>query len=144
MANRFPLGAVLRIRQHKEETEERALLALHLQRQQVETTLGRVREQLSLWDEDRQREVGSTTMAATRQSSYARLALLREAELQLLTQLRDLRERSAKQQESYLCARRNREVLTDLEQHQRQAWLKELDRREQHRVEDLFLGRWLR
>lgn len=143
MADAFSLAAVLRLRQHKEDMEERVLLSLAAHRQQVDTTLARVRRQLLLWAEDRNREVGHVGSGNMQQGSYAKLALLREAEQQLLQQLADLQKRSAEQQVVYLDARRAREVLSSLEEAQHTEHELAQDRREQRRLEDLLLGRWL-
>ncbi len=144
MPHAFPLEAVLRLRKHKEDAEERALAALAAHRQQVETTLGRVRQQMRQWTEDHAREKGSAGTGATQQGSYARLAALRDAERQLEEQLADLRRRSLEQQSAYLAARRARETLTELKQNQQDSWNTAEQRREQRRLEDLFLGRWSR
>lgn len=142
MAHRFSLEAVLKLRQHREEAEERVLAALGAQRQQVEATLGRVREQMRQWTEDRARQTGVLENGAAQQASYARLLVLRDAEGQLERQLEDVRERASAQRLVYLHARSGREPLTELKQTQQAAAEAEARRQEQKRAEDLFLGRW--
>lgn len=143
MPGAFSLEAVLRLRQHTEEAEERTLLALTTHRQQVEATLGRVRQQKLLWAEDRRREVGCLAPGSTQQGVYARLALLHEAERQLQVQMADLQKRSAEQQAIYLAARSAREILSSLQTTQQNQAQQRQERREQRRLEDLLLGRWL-
>lgn len=142
MPHAFSLDALLQLRQHKEDAEERQLLSLATHRQQVEATLGRVRQQLLLWQEERQREIGSVGRGSTQQGTYARLGLLRHAEEQLMEQQRELQQRSRERQASYLAARRDREVLSNLKQSHREGLQRDLARQEQLRLEDLLLGRW--
>jgi flagellar export protein FliJ len=144
MSEAFTLEAVLRLRQHKEDIEERALAELGTQRQQVQSMLDRVRQQKQLWTEDRSGEKGLAGTGATQQSTYARLALLHEAEKQLQEQQQDLQKRIYTRQAAYLAARHAREMLTELKRSQSESRRLLVERREQRRLEDLFLGRWSR
>lgn len=144
MAYIFSLQAVLHLRRHKEAAEERALAALASHRQQLEATLGRVHQQISQWTEDRTREAGFVGTGLTQHQSYARLAVLQDAEKQLQQQKIDIQQRYAEQQERYFAMRSARETLTELEKGQRTAWEQACSRLEQRRVDDLVLGRWFR
>lgn len=144
MSHAFPLEALLRLRQHKEDAEARALAALEAQRQQLEATLGRVRQQLQQWTDDRSREAGGLQSAMQQQSSYARLALLRDAEGELEKQQKLLAASISEQQGLFLAARRDRKMLAELKQRQLLAWKTAEQKKEQQQLEDLFLSRWKR
>ncbi len=144
MAHRFPLAAVLALRQRKEEQEERALAAIATQRGQVQATLERVRHELGQEANVRAGEVGTARNGATHQVSYARYKLLSEAQQQLLIQLETLQTRRLEQQEVYVAARGGREMLTTLQQKGQSAWEAEQERRDQRRLDDLFTARHAR
>lgn len=144
MPEGFSLKTVLQIRQHREDTEERALAALSAQRHQTEATLLRVRQQMLYWTEERARGSGSLGSGALQQASYARLQSLREGERHLEKQLTNLCRQLAEQQGAYLEARRARETLTELKAAQDNALVAQTTKREQRRLEDLWLGRWTR
>ena len=137
----FSLEAVLRLRQHKQDAEERALAVLGAHRQQVEATLGRVRDQMLQWTEHRARETGRAGTGAAQLESYARLALLREAEAQLTAQLQEVQRRCLERQAVLLAAQRAQETLSELKRGQHDGWKAVRQRREQRHLEDLFLGR---
>lgn len=144
MARAFTLETVLRLRQHKEEAEERALAALGNQRQRVEATLARVHQELRQWTEERVREVGSASTGTAQHSSFARLNALKNAQMQLEAQLKSLEEQRLEQQATYLSARSAREMLSELKRQQRNATCATEQRREQRQLEDLMLGRFPR
>lgn len=144
MPESFSLDVVLRLRQHREDTEERALAALHTQCHQTEATLLRVRQEMLYWTEQCARASGSLGSGASQHASYARLQFLRETEQHLQQQLMDLRRQAAEHQCAFLEARHARETLTELRSAQQNALTAQAERREQRRIEDLWLGRWTR
>ena len=142
MRNVFPLETVLRVRQHNEDTQARALAGLGIERQQLDSMLARVRKELQQWASDRHRDIGSVATGTVQHSMYARLSLLKSTEEQVLAQLASLEIRRLELQSRFLAARSGREMLTELKQ-QKQAMHALADqRREQRQLEDLLLGRW--
>ena len=137
----FALAAVLSVRQQKEVAEERELAARNAELQQVRSALARLEQELALWAETRAGEVNALFPAAHHQASYAQARLLREAEADLREQLRSAEAMRAEQLSRYMEARRDREMLTDLQQKHESAWNTQLQSREQRRIDDLFAAR---
>ena len=144
MPRTFPLAAVLSLRQQKEEAEERTLAARAAQVQQVRASLTRLEHELAQCAEVRAREVQTVLTGAHLQASYGRLNLLRDAQKELLEQMRVAEALRAEQQVRYLAAKGNREMLTELKETHQSAWDAEMQSREQKRIDDLFAARRLR
>ncbi len=141
MAFRFPLAAVLRLREIDEEREERLLTG-------ILTRLGQTRQaiaeidlalaQVSAW---REAALGSALPAAELYSFYERRASLeasRRIHQEQLTKLEALR---LQQLEVYQRAHRGRRMLADMKAEQKNAWEAGLAHREQKTADDLFLAR---
>lgn len=141
MAFRFPLATVLALRQQKEEAEERVLASLAMQRQQLRDTLQRVEAELQQWTQARVRDVGAASTAAQYNMIYARLQLLAQSRVQLKGALVSMEERWRAQQQVYLGARTEREMLSSLKQQQEAAFHVAQDKNEQRRLDDLFAAR---
>ena len=144
MPRRFPLAAVLAIRQQKEAAEERALLAINTQIQQVQAALGRVRQELTQSAALRAREIETVRNGAQLQSNYARHNVLADAQTELVGQIQALELRRLEQQTVYLAAKAGREMLTELRQEAQTAWEIDEQKRDQRRLDDLFTARKLR
>ena len=141
---KFSLQAVLTVRQQKEQAEERALAALSARMQPVRATLARVSEELTRHASMRRCENDTLRLAAEHQAAAARWRALREAEAELHKQLLALEQQRLEQQTRYLTARRDREMLTDLQQQQMVAWAAADAAQERKQTDDLFLSRRLR
>lgn len=144
MPRTFPLAAVLALREQKEQAEERALMAIGADIQQVQLALSRVRQELAQSAALRAREIETVRSGAQHQANYARHKVLYDAQADLLGQIQQLELRRRDQQAVYLAAKAAREMLTELEKQGRAAWNLEEQRRDQRRLDDLFTARRLR
>lgn len=144
MPPHFTLSAVLRVRERKQEQEERTLADLGMQRRNLTETLRRVDEQLAQWTGKREQEIGSVCNAATQQASYAYYKALSEGRVQLLEQLRLLETRWQEQRRLYLAARSDRQMLAQLKEQQRIEWEIDCERRDTRVISDLFAARRFR
>lgn len=144
MPRKFPLTAVLAVRQQKEESEERALTAILAEAVGVRLAIERAELHMVQHTDDRAREVSLVHNAAHHQAHHARWTMLREHKQALLQQLQMLELRRAEQQTRYLRARSDREMLTELQIQQRASWEAELLTREAKQMDDLFASRRLR
>jgi flagellar export protein FliJ len=141
MAFRFSLEAVLRLRQGMEHQQELRLRAAHQQVARVRHGIERIDHALG---EAEQRS--SSTLASGTTSAELLFALQSEAallehreklgaELTRLTKLRD------QQAEIFRQARRERDTIESLRDQQFREYKRGALRREQRRVDDLFLLR---
>ena len=141
MAFRFPLAAVLSVRESVEEHEQRKLeqiqhqIALTLQR--IERLEAQALEVLAT----RERELKQPMAAYLLHASEAeRKALANQAE-RLNECLEKLRADDAKQLQVYKTARRDREMLTEIRDEQREAHAVKQVRQDQKNLDDVFLFR---
>lgn len=141
MPHTFPLAAVLAIRQQKEETEERALGIAAAQVLETRTAIAQLQTALRDHADTRAKEALATNFAVHHQAQQARWMGLCARLTQLHEQLNLLEAKRTEQQGRYLAARRVREMLTELRQQARAAWLAESESREQKHIDDLFTAR---
>ena len=141
MSFRFPLAAVLRYREELESREER-VLEQH-------------REQLALLQAELARLKQNRTQLVDERSELLRLGLLGndlhhlEFQQQLLdASEEDLRQKIAAAQAAYnqqmsifLTARQKREILVELRDSRKAAYLEQLNRREQQKIDEMFSAR---
>jgi flagellar export protein FliJ len=144
MPRPFSLEALLRIRQHREDAEEQALTSINTHRLRIEETLFRLQQELRHWTDDRIRDAGQSKTGAFQAMDYVRLNVLRDATVQLEGQLEDVVVRWKERQATYLAARSARETLSELKKAEKDASDLQQQRREQRRLEDLFLARFSR
>ena len=141
MAFQFSLAAVLRLRESVEKREERALQSIQLE---VARTLQQV-EQLGVAiggaHQARERALQQTisgghlhSLLWEEQAAEQQLKLLM-GQLQVLEQARE------KQMKVYQTAHREREMLTDMRQKQKDVYERERLREEQKRLDDIFMAR---
>ena len=141
MPHKFPLAAVLSVRQQKEEAEERALTAILAEANRTRLAITRAEQQIAGHANTRAREVLSSHNAAHHQAAQARWIMLRDTRQALLQQLQTLEQRRAEQQARYLRARSDREMLTELKARGRASWEAESNAGEARRMDDLFAAR---
>ena len=144
MAFRFPLAAVLRLREIHEQREERLLTQILTQLNQAQDTIVSLGEQIAAAATTRERALGARMSVAELHAAYGMEALLKERRAfteQQLAQFTALRD---KQILVYQAAHRDREVLSRMRQQQQQAFASSLARQEQKSLDDLFLSRRLR
>ena len=144
MAFIFTLAAVLSLRRRREEAEERHLAQLSTDLATARQTLHRIEAELRRLAAERAAEPPRTVQATHLHERYARLSLLEHGRAEVSSHLQDLTRRFAAQQQAYLRARRDREVLEELETAQRARYAAGLLRQETKRNDDAFLNRFLR
>lgn len=141
MPRRFPLSAVLTVRQHKEDAEERALRTLAAGIAEVHAAVSRIDRELVNHRSARASEIAAVHSAAHHLAVQNRWRVLQDARASLLSELQQLEQKKREQMARYLLARSDREMLTELRTKQREAWHAEIEDRELKRVADLFAAR---
>ena len=141
MAFRFTLDAVLKYRKNLEQREYLALGRVHQEIAQVELQL----EQCEEWRSDhvRRREAEATRGIASihLQDAYEQERRLEKQRDELEAKRQELRVKLQQCLRAYELARQKREVLEELRSRQLQAYVLDQSRREQRRVDDMFLSR---
>jgi flagellar export protein FliJ len=141
MAFRFTLDAVLKYRKNLEQREYLALGRAHQEIAQVELQL----EQCEEWrvDHARRREAEATRGIASvhLQDAYEQERRMEKQRDELEAKRQELRVKLQQCLKAYELARQKREVLEELRSRQLQAYVLDQSRREQRRVDDMFLSR---
>ena len=138
MPKRFPLAAVLTVREQKETAEERALSLVNGELQRMKTALIRLEGQLAHLAATRAGERNQVLIAAHFHAVVARHDALRAQEAELRRQVKLLEGRRVEQQGRFLSARRDREMVSQLREKHEKAWNDEQQRGENKRLDDLF------
>ena len=141
MAFRFPLATVLRVRESVEEREERALQRIQLEiaraRRQIEELSAAITNAHLAREEALRRPVPAShlhTMLADAQAAVEKKKTILHA-LHTLEQQRD------QQMKIYQAAHRDREMLTDMQDQQLNAYQQEQSRAQQKNLDDIFIAR---
>ena len=144
MGFQFSLAAVLLVRRERAAAAERALGAAELavaaargQREQVRAELVRLAAE---WAGAASRVLQATALY----ERYARVAVLDAARVELDGQIAQLETQRDTRRQAYIAARRDRELLEELEASQRASFQAAAAAREQKRSDDLFLARRMR
>jgi flagellar export protein FliJ len=141
MPFRFPLAAVLRVRESIEKREERALQQLQAEVSRLTLRIDELeREQrkiVSLRGETMTRPIAAFHLHALEQS----LQIIDESRKTVLKELQNVTARMNNQIQIYMASQRDRELLTEMMIKQRDAYSSELNRREQSKLDDLFSSR---
>ena len=144
MAFVFSLAAVLALRHQREQQQERALTAILHELAAGRDTVHRIEDELRRLHADHAQTRPQSQQAVSLHEQYARIHVLEQGRAEMLARLADLEIRRAAQQQLYLAAHRDRELLDDLKTRQRAGFSLEAARRDQKRMDDLFLARRLR
>ena len=144
MAFVFSLAAVLALRHQREQQAERALTALLHELAAGRDTVQRIEDELRRLHADHAQTRPQSQQAVSLHERYARIYVLEQGRAEMLTRLADLDAQRAAQQQLYLDAHRDRELLDDLKTRQRAGFALDANRRDQKRMDDLFLARRLR
>lgn len=135
MAFDFSLHSVLKVRTLVEEREER-LLQLILQ--EVATTRHAIENTAQRLGEARQADSSRAFAATDLQARYAEVEQLRQARCDLESRLAKLEQLRDVQMAKYSAARREREMLTDMREQQREAYDQQQAKSEQSVLDDTF------
>ena len=141
MQRAFPLAVVLALRQQKEAAEERALMAIGARINEIRLSAGRLQQEIAKHSEARANEVQTVQSAAQHQAFEARWRALRQLQSELEKQLGSLEAKRLEQQKVFLAARRDREMLTELQGDHKAAWDAKVQAAEQKLVADAFAAR---
>ena len=144
MAFRFSLGAVLLVRRQREEAEERRLGVVTRELEQTKANLDRVRVELKSAAAERALGAPEVLQGVVLHARYARSVMLQHALVELEANVAQTTVRQTAQQQVYVAARRDRELLEEMEHRQKTLYTAEAQRREQRRNDDLFLAQHLR
>jgi flagellar protein FliJ len=141
MPFQFPFTAVLRYRESIEQRELFALGRIQQEVAEVELRIRHIEGDCSLAAQNRIAELTRGIDAANMQLSYEYQNALEQQGEALRPVLSELKLKWQQQLKSYQLARRNRETLEKLREKQLDAYRRELGKREQAEVDDLFLIR---
>ncbi len=141
MPAKFPLEAVLKVRENAELREERVLSQILAQINETRLAMERIDIDLAGTFAARQSEVQHPLLASHLHSSYARRALLEQARKDLDAQISQWLHLRDRQMSIYQAARRDREMITDLRDQHRRNQERELARKEQNALDETFLAR---
>ncbi len=141
MAFRFPLAAVLLVRQNAEEREERALKKLQLEMahalRQVEELDGVIARANHAREQAMQQPIVALQLHGYLWESH-QAAEKRQA---LLHRIAVLRLEIARQMKAYQAAHRDREALSDMQEKQQAAYALKQSREQQKQLDDIFMAR---
>jgi flagellar export protein FliJ len=141
MAFRFSLAAVLKYRKSLEQREYIALGRVHQEIAQVDLQL----QQCEAWRSEamrrRETETVSGIVSVHLQDAYERERGLESQRDDLQVKRQELNVKRVQCLKAYELARQKREILEELHSQQLQAYILDQSRREQRRVDDMFLAR---
>jgi flagellar export protein FliJ len=141
MAFRFPLAAVLLVREHAEKREERALKAIQIELSRVAREADELDAATAQAHDAREKELQQPTPSFRLHEYQRRIEETAEKKKTLLQQMRVLRQDLAQQMRAYQAAHRDREALTDMLQTQREAYDQQQERERQKQIDDIFMAR---
>ncbi len=137
----FSLAAVLRVRELSEQRELRVLERLL---SEINLAEAKVRQAQALRDAALQKKEGELARgvpAISVQVSCEEEESLKRQEEMLAHQLRELRVKHRKQLGLYQAARRSREGLDEMRRRQFEEYVREMEKKEQRVMDDIFLSR---
>jgi flagellar export protein FliJ len=141
MAFRFTLDAVRRFRESVEHSEEATLLLIVQQIVVAEQELGQLGEEQVRIRRQREKDLVLKLPASHLMDIAERESQLQVAADGLRLRLRQLETQRLAQLAIYQTARREREVLSKLQERQHHAYHSRQKRQEQKTLDDLFLAR---
>jgi flagellar FliJ protein len=141
MRFRFPLAAVLRLREIAEEREERLLSEILRRIVQTREALDQLDAAMVVVAERRNSGLRASLSAAELQASYREVEALRAARQEHSEQLGKLEQLRLQQLAIYHAAHRGRRMLTEMRAEQRARFEATRAREEQKAADDLFLAR---
>jgi flagellar export protein FliJ len=141
---RFPLAAVLRLRESIEKREEVALQTIQLEVARVRRTIDELTDEMARAWEERERALQKTLPANRLQTIQVEINAAAEAKKALTETLETLKRQRDAQMKSYEIAYRQRQVLTDLLAQKKSAYEQERTRRLQKALDDIVAARWQR
>ncbi len=144
MGFRFPLAAVLRLREIHEQREERLLSQILAQIVQAREAIAAIDVQLAQAAARRETELRGSLAAADLHAAYGLVAMLKERRQFNEEQLAQFEQLRDKQIKVYRAAHQARELLSNMRKQQRESYLAEQNRQQQKVLDDTFIARMLR
>lgn len=141
MAFQFPLAMVLRVRGMVEEREERLLKGILFEIAKTCERLARNEAEIAWNYTTRDEDALKTVAAHSLHASYGEVKELNQTKDALEEQIRKLKDLRDKQLAIYASARRNREMLSDMHNDQRDIYETNAARAEQKAVDDNYMAR---
>jgi flagellar export protein FliJ len=137
----FSLAAVLQFRQNLERQQYLALEKIHQEIAHLETQLVRIEEWRKAAAQQREADLKEGVPAMYLQGDFQQELSLEQYRDILQSKLRDLRTKRQQHLKIYEKARQKREVLEELRTRKLAVYTREQGKREQSRIDDLFLAR---
>jgi len=141
MAFHFSLATVLHVRGILEEREERLLQGILFEISQSHENLARTEAEIAGSDVSRRESVFKMSVGHSLHATYGEIQELKQCKQALAEHIGKLEQLRDKQIVVYEQARRNREMLTDIQNHQRKAYESGTGRREQRILDDNYIAR---
>jgi flagellar export protein FliJ len=141
MPFRFPLAAVLMVRENAEEREERALKKVQLETAHVSRQIEEVNAEIASAHDAREQSMRNPIPAFQLQAYLTQLELAAEKKKILLHHLQNLRLELDRQMKVYQACHRDREALSNMLEKQREAYNREQAREQQKQLDDMFMSR---
>lgn len=142
MSFEFPLEAVLRYRESIEQREYLFLEKIQQEINYLEVKIRQAEEDCATAIDHRACDLAKGTLSADIQNAYHYQKLLEQQIAALKALWQDSKAKWRQQLATYTAARRNREMLEKLREHQLHAYTQEKARREQMVLDDIFLSRF--
>lgn len=141
MAYKFSLATVLRFRLIREEREERMLQQILQRITQTLRTVAELDSGIARLHAARAHNLSKPMTGRHIQATYAEVEGLQQSRNELEEQLEQLEQLKEKQLEVYKSARRDREMLTDMHNQQRESYALDMVRREQMMMDESYIAR---
>lgn len=141
MPFRFPLAAVLLVREHAETREERALKKIQIDVARTSRQVEELNTAMTHAHDARERALQELIPSFQLHHYQRQIEEATEKKKALLHQLQILRQELGRQLKVYQAAHRDREALTGMLQEQRAAYEQEQARAQQKQVDDMFMAR---
>jgi flagellar export protein FliJ len=141
MPFRFPLAAVLLVRENAEEREERALKKIQLELAHISRQVKEVNAEIARAHDAREESMRKPIPAFQLQAYLTQLEQAAEKKKILLHHLQNLRLELDRQMNVYQACHRDREALSNMLEKQREAYDREQTREQQKQLDDMFMAR---
>ena len=141
MAFKFSLAVVLRLRESIETCEERALRAIQLEVSRTQQAIEKLGVAIGGAQRDRETALQQTMSGGQLRSLLWEEQAAEQGLKLLLGKLQALEEERDKQMRVYQAAHREREMLSEMMEKQKDIYEREWLRDEQKRLDDIFMAR---
>lgn len=141
MAFRFPLATVLRFRQSAEKREELALQKVLMEIASVRHRIDQISIEIARAQTAINKSLETPLPASRLQSMLGSVDAIVERKKALVASLVPLERQRTAQMQAYRAAHQGRQMLSDLESREHEAYDQARARAEQKRIDDIFAAR---